>query len=120
MNDTSVLQIALCAVSCAATLLALLYARSRCRLRRLRWRYSQLFGEHVEASLFAQEFFFGLGSDVYVEEDPDTHSVNICRKGMKREAFVLKKYYYRSDDPDDREYTRIHAEEVADKFNERP
>lgn len=36
------------------------------------------------------------------------------------EKIDLLYVYYEPLDPDDREYKRIHAEEVADKLNERP
>lgn len=35
------------------------------------------------------------------------------------DKFVIKKIYYNPDDPGDREYKRIHAEEVAEKLNEK-
>lgn len=34
--------------------------------------------------------------------------------------FTVRKFYYDPKDPDDRDYKRIHAEEVAEKINERP
>lgn len=33
---------------------------------------------------------------------------------------VCKKIFYNPDDPDDRDYKRIHAEEVAEMLNEEP
>ena len=43
----------------------------------------------------------------------------IVREGFE-DSIEVKRYYYIPDDPDDREYKRIHAEEVAEKLNERP
>lgn len=39
-----------------------------------------------------------------------------CKSGR----ILITRYYYNPYDPDDREYIRIHAEEVAEKLNERP
>lgn len=38
-----------------------------------------------------------------------------CKSGR----ILITRYYYDPNDPDDREYVRIHAEEVADKLNEK-
>lgn len=38
----------------------------------------------------------------------------------KSGRILITRYYYDPNDPDDREYIRIHAEEVAEKLNEKP
>lgn len=38
----------------------------------------------------------------------------------KRGRILITSYRYNQFDPDDRDYIRIHAEEVADKLNEKP
>lgn len=43
----------------------------------------------------------------------------VVRKGFEN-TIEVKRYHYIPSDPDDRQYKRIHAEEVAEKLNERP
>ena len=43
----------------------------------------------------------------------------IVREGFE-DSIEVKRYYYNPNDPDDREYMRIHTEEVAEKLNEKP
>lgn len=44
----------------------------------------------------------------------------VCRKGLRYGDFAVKYIYYDRKDPDDREYKRVHAEEVAEILNEKP
>lgn len=44
----------------------------------------------------------------------------VYRKGHKYGEFPVKYVYYDRKDPDDREYKRVHAEEVAEILNEKP
>lgn len=53
-----------------------------------------------------------------VEERTDWMCFAVCRK-VDGYTFDLLVLYYDPFDPDDREYKRIHAEEVAEKLNER-
>lgn len=43
----------------------------------------------------------------------------VYRQGYNKH-FVIEAYTYNPDDPFDRDYKRIHAQEVADKLNEKP
>lgn len=52
-------------------------------------------------------------------EDPEEHCFIVLRKRQNR-LYRIACYHYDPNDPDDREYIRIHAEEVADKLNEKP
>lgn len=44
----------------------------------------------------------------------------VYRKGLRYGDFAVKYIYYDRKDPDDRDYKRIHAEEVAELLNEKP
>lgn len=54
-----------------------------------------------------------------VEEDLEEHCFLVLRKRQKR-LYRIACYHYDPNDPDDRDYIRIHSEEVADKLNEKP
>ena len=43
-----------------------------------------------------------------------------CKLAIMLAGFQIKTFSYDPSDPDDREYKRIHAEEVAEKLNEKP
>lgn len=53
--------------------------------------------------------------DAFVVED-SRH----CEFAVMLAGFQIKAFSYDPSDPDDREYKRIHAEEVAEKLNEKP
>lgn len=55
------------------------------------------------------------GQDAFVVED-SRH----CEFIVMLAGFLIKTFSYDTSDPDDREYKRIHAEEVAEKLNEKP
>lgn len=38
----------------------------------------------------------------------------------KLDNYLVKRFFYDPEDPDDRDYKRIHAEEVAEMLNEKP
>lgn len=55
------------------------------------------------------------GHDAFVVEDSRR-----CEFAVMLAGFQIKTFSYDSSDLDDREYKRIHAEEVAEKLNEKP
>lgn len=54
-----------------------------------------------------------------VEEDDSWYGFNVYMQG-RHGRYPVKRIFYDPDDPDDREYKRIHAEEVAETLNEKP
>lgn len=55
------------------------------------------------------------GHDAFVVEDSRR-----CEFAVMLAGFQIKAFSYDLSDPDDREYKRIHAEEVVEKLNEKP
>lgn len=55
------------------------------------------------------------GHDAFVVEDSQH-----CEFSVMLAGFQIKTFSYDTSDPNDREYKRIHAEEVAEKLNEKP
>lgn len=53
-----------------------------------------------------------------VEEDDSWYGFNVYMQG-RYGRYPVKRIFYDPDDPDDREYKRIHAEEVAEILNEK-
>lgn len=53
--------------------------------------------------------------EVYLLNDAARNRFVVCRDG-----FIIKAVKYDPSDADDREYKLIHAQEVADKLNEKP
>lgn len=70
---------------------------------------------------FKRDFNASLHSKATVTEviDGFTRWFVVSRNGIC-DKIAVARYYYSPNDPDDREYKRIHAEEVAEKLNERP
>ncbi len=54
-----------------------------------------------------------------VEEDDSWYGFNVYMQG-RYGRYPVKRIFYDPDDPSDREYKRIHAEEVAETLNEKP
>lgn len=44
----------------------------------------------------------------------------VTRRIDRNHTLCISKIYYNPADPDDRDYKRIHAEEIAEKLNEKP
>lgn len=92
--------------------------------RRLRMSSRQL-AEYMEMYArqrrFKRDFNASLHSKATVTEVTDGFApcFVVSRKGVCDEIEVAR-YYYSPGDPDDREYKRIFAEEMAEKLNERP
>lgn len=92
--------------------------------RRLRMSSRQL-AEYMEMYArqrrFKRDFNASLHSNATVTEVVDgfIQCFVVSRNGICDEIEVAR-YYYSPGDRDDREYKRIHAEEVAEKLNERP
>lgn len=74
-----------------------------------------------EASAHEMAMIFSRTAPACVEERTDGLApyFAVCRE-VFHEKIDLLYVYYEPLDPDDREYKRIHAEEVAEKLNERP
>lgn len=64
------------------------------------WRRSYHLEAHVECNRYAREFHV-----VRTDTDGD---------------YLVMRLKYDENDPDDRDYKRIHAEEVAEMLNEKP
>lgn len=60
-----------------------------------------------------------LATDAYVMEDCGNHCFMVTFDTGDGSVSLFC-YSYDPSDPDDREYKRIHAEEVAEKLNEKP
>lgn len=64
------------------------------------------------------ELSFMRKAEVEERKEPIPHFA-VYRKGLSEKHNIIRVGYDPSD-PDDRDYKRIHAEEVAEKLNEKP
>ena len=67
------------------------------------------------------DYQYAVGSPAKVEEviNSIVPYFRVYRKG-REDKHTVQYYKYDPNDPDDREYKRIHAEEVAEMLNEEP
>lgn len=86
----------------------------RRKVRDLKNEYSRLHFKHTGFSLDAS---FIPTRTAWVRDRDRSYEVYVERGGY---FFILRSYTYDPADPDDQEYKRIHAREVADLLNEKP
>lgn len=73
-----------------------------------------------EAQNFKADVMTSLYSPAKVEERQAlVPYFAVYREGVTDKVDIAR-YHYNPEDPDDREYKRIHAEEVAEKLSEKP
>ena len=70
-----------------------------------------------EAHKLELEYLGSIHNQVTVRENSGKFSIFRESENFR---FLVACYYYDPNDPNDREYIRIHAEEVAEKLNEKP
>lgn len=77
--------------------------------------------EAVDGTQFKINVIVSATSTAEVEDRPNSPCpyFAVFRRGIS-EKIDVKRFYYNPSSPDDRECTRIHAEEVAEKLNEKP
>lgn len=88
----------------------------RQKVKELKNEYDRLHFKHTNFSLDAS---FIPTRTVWVNESLRDYSYQVYVKSGDN-FFTLRRYTYDPADPEDREYKRIHALEVADLLNEKP
>lgn len=107
------------------TLAALLALYENRRIRKVLYKSIELNREqnkHIEEQLAHRlSEIFSRSSKAEIEETTAgiPPKFTVYRKGYGDTRHEIISFYYNPADPDDRDYKRIHAEEVAEMLNER-
>lgn len=118
MTPTPTITMTACAVLLFIAV-AYLYLENRSLRRKggdLKNEYDRLHFKHTNYSLDAS---FIPTRTVWVNESLRDYSYQVYVKSGDN-FFTLRRYTYDPADPEDREYKRAHAQEVADLLNEKP
>lgn len=104
-------------MSVAAVILLVINRRQYKILKTISQCHIEILEELTDAMIFKQAASISIFSEAYVEERPDVCRFVVFRKVLDTKVEILY-VNYNPADPDDRDYKRIHAEEVAEKLNE--